>query len=805
MSAGIQVIQNGVVFNAAGIAHPAPITLVPGELAYLSFIGAPVPVLYAWSTTTTLGAPVIVSSSSSPGPTIVIGSGWVGSIVLRDENLNTYVIDVVTASVAAVASSNTVIYAVTYGVKADGRKVTDGVIAVNSNVLTSATASFTQGDVGKRVLLRVPTNASPGTAALVSGNVLINGSGTPAYLTNIPNVSGVPLNGGGIYVDGEYFAIVLVLNDTQIQVQTAPTHSISGVTLYRETQVATTIASVTDATHAVLAVTGASLPVAGTSLLATIASDDTTAMTAAITAAAAQAAAELRLPAGLIGLTDNLYFTGVSYFTITGQGYDKSVLTDMRLCSFETPVAGRLIDNYGLLSFKACTGVHLQGFSVDGSVPIFGYPHTTGGIVNNSGGRIGIFFRNCISCSLLRCGSVGYGARDEHIYADSNLGTANDWRVEDCELLQTNGNSINGGGLGTGIYIRGNRCNSGYTCISLTCNDALVLNNDIFQITGFTQGNGAGMVLLETKAAGRIIFAGNTLRDADSHLYSTAAVTVRGQASDTSSFVCLRGNSYDNLTGYFYNGNSAVIRITQMKGTVVVDDETFDQITAGATGGTFIEVDHANTERVFIGGGCVLRGRAGSNMTRGIVVDSTVPAGKVTVSDRIQYGESVTTRIDVGAVTAGILTSGNQLLNAATGGTVVLDNGLDSVVQTGNGAETFTVPDARFFAGGVKRIRITNSPLQLGTTTIQSAGGRTISGLASVTLTGPGWIELEGDSSNWQITASSSRFAALVAMGGGAAPTLGTIGGSGPATAAQNTWMRFADSTGVAVWVPCWK
>lgn len=46
---------------------------------------------------------------------------------------------------------------------------------------------------------------------------------------------------------------------------------------------------------------------------------------------------------------------------------------------------------------------------------------------------------------------------------------------------------------------------------------------------------------------------------------------------------------------------------------------------------------------------------------------------------------------------------------------------------------------------------------------------------------------------------------ALVALGGGAAPTLGTIGGGGPATAAQNSWMRVLDSAGAAFWVPVWK
>jgi hypothetical protein len=45
----------------------------------------------------------------------------------------------------------------------------------------------------------------------------------------------------------------------------------------------------------------------------------------------------------------------------------------------------------------------------------------------------------------------------------------------------------------------------------------------------------------------------------------------------------------------------------------------------------------------------------------------------------------------------------------------------------------------------------------------------------------------------------------LVSLGGGAAPTLGTIGGSGPATAAQNSWMRVTDDSGVAFFVPAWK
>jgi len=46
---------------------------------------------------------------------------------------------------------------------------------------------------------------------------------------------------------------------------------------------------------------------------------------------------------------------------------------------------------------------------------------------------------------------------------------------------------------------------------------------------------------------------------------------------------------------------------------------------------------------------------------------------------------------------------------------------------------------------------------------------------------------------------------ALIALGGGATPTFGTIGGSGPATAAQNTWMQMKDSSGASFWIPVWK
>lgn len=45
---------------------------------------------------------------------------------------------------------------------------------------------------------------------------------------------------------------------------------------------------------------------------------------------------------------------------------------------------------------------------------------------------------------------------------------------------------------------------------------------------------------------------------------------------------------------------------------------------------------------------------------------------------------------------------------------------------------------------------------------------------------------------------------ATTALGGGAAPTLGTIGGSGPATAAQNSWLQLKIN-GTVSYLPVWR
>lgn len=62
-----------------------------------------------------------------------------------------------------------------------------------------------------------------------------------------------------------------------------------------------------------------------------------------------------------------------------------------------------------------------------------------------------------------------------------------------------------------------------------------------------------------------------------------------------------------------------------------------------------------------------------------------------------------------------------------------------------------------------------------------------------------------GGSANYSlwVDAGITRLDSAVALGGGSAATLGTIGGSGPATAAQNEWIEIHTQNGQR-WVPAW-
>ena len=136
--------------------------------------------------------------------------------------------------------------------------------------------------------------------------------------------------------------------------------------------------------------------------------------------------------------------------------------------------------------------------------------------------------------------------------------------------------------------------------------------------------------------------------------------------------------------------------------------------------------------------------------------------------------------LSVNAGTTGQL----KLADVSTGGiSMVLGGGLVSIgttMVTGAGAGEIVVPNSRALRS------------------VNAAGTSTV---AMISLTGAANAITLNPSTNQDLLWGTP----LVALGGGAAPTLGTIGGTGPTTAAQNTWMRVLDSGGAAFWVPAWK
>ncbi len=112
--AGIQLVQNGVTFNAGGASsHPAPITLVTGVTCFLSFAGAST-AFYSWTLTRPSGSNSVLSSSNSPGPTFVPDiDGGAYVVTLADSNGNAYALDVALPSAATATTASGIVAYVT--------------------------------------------------------------------------------------------------------------------------------------------------------------------------------------------------------------------------------------------------------------------------------------------------------------------------------------------------------------------------------------------------------------------------------------------------------------------------------------------------------------------------------------------------------------------------------------------------------------------------------------------------------------------------------------------------------------------
>jgi hypothetical protein len=154
--------------------------------------------------------------------------------------------------------------------------------------------------------------------------------------------------------------------------------------------------------------------------------------------------------------------------------------------------------------------------------------------------------------------------------------------------------------------------------------------------------------------------------------------------------------------------------------------------------------------------------------------------------------------------TPAIAGAGVELNAAGTDADIAL-----AIDTKGNGVHLF-----RDWGGAIERGRITNGILLWGTTLFGGAGsgdmvlanGLSYRAIDSVTSQAVALIGMDvGNRVVISGNGSDVRWGVpLAALGGGAAPTLGTIGGAGPANAAQQGWLRIIESTGSTVFMPVW-
>lgn len=198
--------------------------------------------------------------------------------------------------------------------------------------------------------------------------------------------------------------------------------------------------------------------------------------------------------------------------------------------------------------------------------------------------------------------------------------------------------------------------------------------------------------------------------------------------------------------------------------------------------------------------------------TTGLSVTGTLtPSGVILAAD----GDAGTPSISFAADTdTGMFRRGANLFGFSTGGTsrMVLGSG-GAEVQAAGGyywsstTDPSATPDLGLLRDAANVLALKNSTAGqeariYGTTTGPKYASLKHDGTDATldTAASSGKLILGGNASDIQWNK------ALVATGGGAtALMVAVIGGSGPATAQQNSWVRLLDSTGAAVWVPAWK
>lgn len=625
-----------------------------------------------------------------------------------------------------------------FGVKSDGKFITDGVVLAGRTSFTSATAQFTPSDTGKKMLLRTPSNKATGTLSITGDTATGTGENFPVDMPIVGGGGGTgqPSSGGAFYCDGQWLVASFSVPSTHnLVLYAAASPAIVNKPYYTEVQLEVTLTYVspTEMTMSQAAT------ISDTNVQAFYATDDTAAWNEGITTAFASGAQELKAPDGFSGVFDNLVWQSQSNLRIYGSVGTRCTIVSLRRASRETAFPNAA-NNYGKLSFLSCDGIFLENIGFDGSVAVLGTGHSAGGVANTSGSNIGIFFRTCTNSGLIGCFSHGYGARDEHFYVD---GKSTNFLFDKCVVVGNNNVSMNcDGGFDGG----GNPQPDGLRIVGCVVTSILV-SAASYAITGCTvwpgganvQGNitvdliGSGIIsdctiygFTLTQGVGMIDCFGNNVAGSSLRIVNC---------------------TFLNNVGPWYTGGGSLIHLSNFGGTAYIGGCTFKGCTATGAGGRFIYVEGAATGSVHIDPSVY---ETGALMTVGVEVAANVPAGAVTVAAGGKYGASITTRWNV--LNAGGLGRLDHKLTVAATGATAVPLSCDYVLVTANGAVGITLPDPTLRAD--RPITVKNDTTQAGTTTVGTAAGN-IDGAATFVRTGAGRsVTLRSDGTNWKVEGS---------------------------------------------------
>jgi hypothetical protein len=618
------------------------------------------------------------------------------------------------------------------GAQGDVKRITDGVRVAGAYTLQSPSGAFVDAQPGMRVLITEPSDPCTGTVTLIAGTHDVVGAGTNFLsIPREPYDASIPSTGGCVFVGTDLYVIRAITSDTAaIAQETLPGGA--GLTLYKEVQTEATILSVDSPTQVTL---DAVALVSRTGLSVSFGTDDEDAINALFAVARTLWNADprrlLRLVfSGVYGVYNNIVLGAEGTdpeweskrprnLRIVGMKCNR-----LRKCSWQQ-MAGAPDFSPGGVTAILPINVRFEDFGYNDNVPKLGVLHSTGGVSNGSGGRVGICMRHPTQCGYYDCtqtiANEGYGARDEYLYADSSY-EVYDFVWSNCNLEMCNGNAINpnsGHMRRVGVY----DCVAGsfFSPIQMTVYDGIVSN-----FRGFGQKtikNGNGLIVLEASA--RLIVNGLVAESAVTDETSVSTVQIYGFDNPDAELI-LSGVRVRNVDGGFQSaGAGAPITFSEFGGHAAISDVIIGECTAVSAGGRHILFTAQFTGSVEIGRGVFLN--SGMNMDRGVEIDAAA-TGFVSGLDNIICAPSVTSPV-VGAFDQYLTTQ-----TISTNGTNPVDTVVKQVNVTHNGATTAQLPGPSTMPKGWTVV-VSNDSTQLGTTTVGTASGSIV---GTTTLVGAG-------------------------------------------------------------------